>query len=497
METSGHNGFYLSAAHKSSGKTIVTIGICAVLRARQVSIQPFKKGPDYIDPLWLTQASGRDCINLDFHTQSHEQLISTFTDRCAENDFGIVEGNKGLHDGVAIDGSDSNAELAALLGLPVVLVLDTQGTTRGIAPLLLGYQHFDSRINLAGVILNRVAGPRHEQKLRDNIESHTDVSVIGVIPRDDQLRIDERHLGLTPNTEMCGGEKKIEAIKNIIESSVDLEFLTGLSSSRLIDASKSTTFSSPIKQSKTDPKTDFKTKFKTDSKADIKIGIPRDAAFGFYYVDDFNAFRQQGAELVFYDSLEDPELPDDIDGLFIGGGFPEVQMTELERNQSMRKSIFDYISNGGPTYAECGGLMYLGQSIAWHGGEAEMVGALPLRVTMEDKPVGRGYVRLKETCRSPWGELSESSQLIHAHEFHYSRVEVLDNNIEFAYEVERGWGFDGQHDGLIYKNVLASFCHLRSVGPVNWVEKFTRFIRNTRVQRIASADLNAKVRTAV
>ena len=216
---------YISAAHKSSGKTIVTLGLCAAIREKGLSVQPFKKGPDYIDPLWLGRASQAHCINLDFNTQSRTQITSSFLNSSLAADVAIVEGNKGLHDGVAIDGSDCNAELASLLSIPVVLVLDTQGTTRGIAPLLLGYQVFDKRINIIGVILNKVAGTRHEQKLRANVEAHTDIPVLGSIPRDERLLIDERHLGLIPSSEIQGADEKIESVKELVELNVDVDGL--------------------------------------------------------------------------------------------------------------------------------------------------------------------------------------------------------------------------------------------------------------------------------
>ncbi|MCY3769587.1 MAG: cobyrinate a,c-diamide synthase [Gammaproteobacteria bacterium] len=456
-------GFYLSAAHKSSGKTIVAVGICAALRERGVAVRPFKKGPDYIDPLWLTRAAHSPCINLDFNTQSVSQIRAAFFSMAEDAAVSIIEGNKGLHDGMSVDGSDSNAELAGLLNVPVILVLDTQGTTRGIAPLIRGYQQFDPRVNIAGVILNKVAGPRHEEKLCANIRAHTDLEVMGSISRNQHLNINERHIGLTPSNEIAHADTLIDRIRQVVGSCIDLDRLPGVP---------------PYRQSRGVP-----APATTYPASDVRIGIPRDRAFCFYYADDLESFRRHGARLEFFDTLEDETIPDHVEALFIGGGFPEVHMEALQNNASMRHAIAAFVAEGGPVYAECGGLMYLGQSIRWQGRTAKMVGALPLDVEMEAKPVGRGYVRLEETGHSPWGRLNGSSSDIHAHEFHYSRIRLLEEQNEYAYRVKRGWGMDGKHDGLVYRNVLASYAHLRHVAPVCWVSRFMDFVRETRKTR--------------
>ncbi len=457
-------GFYLSAARKSSGKTIVSIGICAALVARNRKVQPFKKGPDYIDPLWLSQAAGTHCYNLDFNTQSPEQIVRFFSRRSSGSDMVVIEGNKGLYDGVSIDGHDSNAALAKLLALPVVLALDTRGITRGIAPLLLGYQQFDPDIHFKGVILNRVAGSRHEQKLRTNIETYTDFQVIGSIPNDDRLLIDERHLGLTPSNEVDRTEVRIEAIRDVIEDSVDVDLLVPDKS-----GPRQAEFEKAAKRVMSGHKV-----------TEVCIGVPKDPAFGFYYADDLQAFSDNGAEIVHFSTIEDDGIPEGLDGLFIGGGFPEIYLDELNSNSAMRQSVLEFINADGPVYAECGGLMYLANSIRWNGRQVGMVGALPVDVVMEDKPVGRGYVKLRETGDSIWGGLVAADETIHAHEFHYSRVEITGDIDQFAFEVKRGWGLDGKRDGMVCKNVLAGFSHLRSTGGVDWVSRFVDFVRQCK-----------------
>jgi cobyrinic acid a,c-diamide synthase len=213
------------------------------------------------------------------------------------------------------------------------------------------------------------------------------------------------------------------------------------------------------------------------SERQLRIGIPRDAAFGFYYPDDLQALNDAGAELVFFDSLHDGELPE-VDGLFIGGGFPETHMHTLEQNASLRSAIKTFVESNKPVYAECGGLMYLARSLSWGTERCQMVGALPLDIVVEDRPVGRGYVSLQETGHLPWGTVLCTAQgAVPAHEFHYSRVENIEPGLEYAYRVTRGYGIDGQRDGIIYRNTVASYAHLRDVGPVCWAQKFVDFVR--------------------
>ncbi len=444
----------ISAAHKSSGKTTVSIGLCASLRRSGRTVQPFKKGPDYIDPLWLGQAAGRACYNLDFHTMGREEIRSLFARHMAHAGIGIIEGNKGLYDGLDLDGSNSNAALAALLGAPVVLVLDTRGMTRGVAPLILGYQAFDSRIRIAGVILNNVGGPRHESKLRRVIEHYTDVQVVGAVPHNPGVEIEERHLGLMPSNEAEAAQKRIDAIADHVGASVELERLLEIGATAPRFDGQPAPVGSPRP-----PR--------------VRIAIARDAAFGFYYPDDLEALRRCGAELLFFDTLTDRELPD-ADGLFIGGGFPETRMAALESNQEMRRAIRSFVDSGRPAYAECGGLMYLCRGLEWRGRRCEMVGVLPAEVKMHQKPQGRGYVRLCETAHHPWG--ARAGQVIQAHEFHYSGLERLDSELPFAYRVERGYGVDGRHDGLVYRNLLANYSHMRNVGGNRWAERFVEFV---------------------
>lgn len=449
----------LSAAHKSSGKTTITLGLCAALRERGLGVQPFKKGPDYIDPMWLSVAAGRSCYNLDFNTAKTQCIQDLFSIKAAQADISLIEGNKGLHDGLARDGSNSNAALAKLLGAPVVLILDTRGMTRGIAPLILGYQAFDTEINIAGIILNQVGGPRHESKLRDAVEYHTGLPVLGAVHKDTSLHIRERHLGLVPSNEAGSAGQTIRHIARTIGDQLDLDALLAVAA-------------------KAEPLPAASIPDITPAAApDVRIAIARDPAFGFYYADDLEAMAAAGAELVPINTLSDPKLPN-VDGLFIGGGFPEVHLKALEANESLRRSIHHAIENGLPAYAECGGMMYLSRSIRWDKESGDMVGIIPADSVMHDRPQGRGYVRVEDTGHGPWSIAHDSAGgAFSAHEFHYSRLENLDDDFEFAFRIKRGVGIDGQSDGIIYKNLLANYVHLRNGKDYRWTDRFVSFVR--------------------
>ncbi len=457
------SSIYISAAHKSSGKTTLSIGLARVLVERGLALQTFKKGPDYIDPLWLSAASGRACFNLDFYTQSRDEIAASFARHMQGREMALIEGNKGLYDGLDLDGGNSNAALAVFLGIPVVLVINCRGMTRGIAPLLQGYQAFDPQVHFGGVILNQVGGARHERKLREVVEYYTDLPVLGAVQADERLQIDERHLGLMPSNESDDTERIIRSLAQTVSQNIDVDHLIEIgraAGSPAVPTSPQNTSYSVSPQ-------------------DVKIGYARDRAFGFYYPDDLERMRELGVELIPFDTLEDETLPA-VDGLFIGGGFPETAMQALEANEGMRRAIAAFIEAGGPVYAECGGLMYLTRSLTWRGKRCRMVGVIPAETVMHDKPQGRGYVQLRDRGTAPWpaSALKRSDEVINAHEFHYSSLSGFEAGTgSFAYEVLRGTGIDGENDGYIYKNLLASYTHMRNVGGNDWVERFVAHVR--------------------
>ena len=448
---------FISAAHKSSGKTTITLGLAAALARRGLAVQTFKKGPDYIDPMWLALASGRPCRNLDFHLMSRDEILASFARHSRAADVSLIEGNKGLYDGLDLHGSNSNAALAALAGSPVVLVIDARGMTRGIAPLILGYQAFDPSLRIAGVILNNLGGARHEQKLRAVIAHYTNVEVIGAVPYDERVSIVERHLGLVPSNEDDSAAVTVARVRERVEQSVDLDRLLAIAGS----AAPLPEAAPPIA--------------KAPEGRRLRVGVARDAAFGFYYADDLEAFEEAGAKLVPVDMLWDEKLPA-LDALVIGGGFPETRMRELQANEALRRELAQAIEAGLPVYAECGGLMYLARSISWKGETARMVGVLPGDAVMRARPVGRGYARLEGTAEAGWLPAAPGEEIA-AHEFHYASLENLPPELRYAWRVTRGYGVDGARDGIVRGNVLASFCHLRGAGARGWVRPFVEFAR--------------------
>ncbi|HJO73867.1 MAG TPA: cobyrinate a,c-diamide synthase [Rhodospirillales bacterium] len=456
------NSLFLSALYKSSGKTTVAIGLAAALKARGTVVQPFKKGPDYIDPMWLGQAAGRDCRNLDFHTMTPDEITATFAAQAAGTDLALIEGNKGLYDGLDLEGQDSNAAMAAHLGAPVVLVIDTRGMTRGIAPVVLGYQAFGPELEIAGLILNQIGGARHEGKLRAAVEHFTDIPILGAIGRHPEMEITERHLGLVPTNEAGEAGKLINTIARIVADGVDLD--------RILAAARPATVAETVSATP------------AVGSRDLRIAIARDAAFGFYYPDDLEALERAGAELIPFDTLSDNRLPD-ADAVFFGGGFPETQAQALSANSSLRHDIKAALAAGMPAYAECGGLMYLARSLTCQGQRFDMVGAIPGDVVLHDRPVGRGYVVLDETDAAPWppaGGDDDGTPVLPAHEFHYASLENLPADTTFAYTVKRGYGIDGHNDGIVMGHLLAAFTHQRNVAQNPWAERFTDFVRSKK-----------------
>ncbi len=345
--------------------------------------------------------------------------------------------------------------MAKLLNLPVVLVLDTQGTSRGIAPLIHGYVGFDKDINFSGVILNKVAGSRHESKLISAVETYTDLPVLGSIYRHKDLEIEERHLGLVPNTEITESSSRyINGLKQVVKDGINLDFFT----------KKPNQINTAIT-------------IDTQSKVQLRIAIAKDSAFGFYYADDLAYFKQQGVELIEFNTLKDKVLPQNIDALIIGGGFPETHLNPLSSNVTLLNDIKQKIIAGLPSYAECGGLMYLCESIEYQDVTKKMVGLLPEQVIMHQKPQGRGYIKIQPTAEHPWQPAQEE---ISGHEFHYSSLKSEANSSIFAYSMIRGTGINHQYDGIVLHNLIANYCHLRQTDQCHWIDHFISFIHRIK-----------------
>ena len=450
----------ISAPHRSSGKTTLSIGLCVALAKAGHKVQPFKKGPDFIDPMWLTAASDRDCRNLDLFMMGDVEIMKSVQRNGAEADIAVVEGNMGLFDSIDVEGTGSTSDLARQLKAPVILVIDTRNMTRSIAPLVQGFTQFEPDINIAGVILNKVSGPRHEDKMRNVLERYCDIEVLGAIRTSPEIGIIQRHLGLQPAREALGSSEVIEQIEKIISESVDLDRVRAIAEAA---------------PALPDIKIDDSARHAQPA-VRVRLGVAQDRAFTFYYPENLEALGAAGAELVPFSPLVDTELPE-VDGLYIGGGFPEVFMDELEANSSLREQISTAAAAGMPIYAECGGLMYLSRRMSWKDESREMVGALPCDIVMHEKPGGHGYMKLAAIGDAGW---FRPGLIIKGHEFHYSEVTGLnDAETAFAYKVLRGNGVDGEHDGIIHGNILASYTHLHSLGSPGWAEGFVEFVKNS------------------
>ncbi|MEO5347522.1 MAG: cobyrinate a,c-diamide synthase [Magnetococcus sp. YQC-9] len=456
----------IAATRKSSGKTTLTLGLASALAERQLAVRPFKKGPDFIDPAWLTRAAGATCHNLDFHIMGRAAMLENFRRFAAGGDIALIEGNHGYYDGQDLEGADCGAALAELLQTPVLLIVDCKGASRGIAPLIHGHLDFPGGAWIRGIVLNNVASPRHEQRLRVALERYCPVPILGAIPRTRAVEIDERHLGLQPVAEGEAPLERIRTIRETITAHVDLDGILAIARQAPVwqpDFPVATT-PSPVASSISAPA----------GIQSVRVAMALDQATHFYYPENLEALRLAGVELLPFSMLRDRQLPDGIDGLYLGGGFPEVFMETLTANRPLLAQIRTQAKAGLPIFAECGGLMMLAEKITWGERQAEMIGALPIEVTVEKRPVGYGYMRIVGSERLAW---PGSGVEIPCHEFHHSRVTRVGDGVEFAFGVTRGFGVDGQHDGLKYRNILACYAHVHTQGAPGWADFLAEFWR--------------------
>ena len=427
-----------------SGKTLVTLGLCRAARERGLSVQPFKKGPDYIDAAWLGAASGRPCRNLDTFLMEPEIIVHSAAAAAAAADVAIVEGNRGLFDGVDSHGAHSTAELAKLLQAPVVLVVNVTKSTRTVAASVLGCCHLDPELNLAGVILNNVGTERQERVIREAIEEATGVPVVGAVRRlagDDPLP--GRHLGLVTTAEHPGLDRAIERCGEVIEGSVDLERLLTMARSApavAVQGRAAKATQPPL----------------------VTVGYVTDPAFSFYYPENLEALAAAGARLA-------PVTPDrvlpELDALYVGGGFPEVHAPRLAEARAFLESLRERVAAGLPVYAECGGLMLLAKELAVEGVTYPMAGVLDLRVEHTSRPQGHGYSVGRIDVENP---IFATGAELRGHEFHYSKVVSGEDAGRCVVALDRGTGIADGRDGIVVGDVWASYLHLHALGCPTW-----------------------------
>lgn len=443
----------LISSHKGgAGKTVFTIGLISTFRSLGFKLSAFKKGPDYIDAGWLSKISNIPCRNLDLFLFDEKDNLYSFYLGSKDSELAIIEGNRGLFDGLDVFGSCSTSKLAQLLKAPVILVLDCTKVTRSMAALVKGFLEFEKEVKIKGVVLNRIARTRHEDIIRKSIEFYTDVEVLGVIPKLKNLP-QERHLGLITSFEY-DESSFLEQLQSIIKENVNIN--------RLLEISKDVP-PLEIELPQIENVLDCK---------GLKIGVFRDEAFQFYYPENLEFLTKLGAELVFINSFKDRRLPE-VSGLYLGGGFPEVRAEELSENKELMKDVKTAVLEGMPVYAECGGLMYLGEKIIWEKKEYPMSKVLPITFIVEKYPQGHGYVIANVKEKNPYFELGN---FIKGHEFHYSKpVEVKFNDeMKFVFELEKGSGFDGKRDGILYKNLFATYTHIHIFSVKCWAINFLK-----------------------
>lgn len=468
----------ISADRSSSGKTTISMGLMAAFTSRGYKVQPFKVALDYIDPSYHTEITGRFCRNLDGYLMDESGIREIYFHACeAEGgaDLAIIEGVRGLYEGFeSLSDLGSTAQIAKILNCPVILVINARSITRSSAALVGGYKNFDPDVEIAGVILNNIGGRRHAEKAKEAIEHYTGVPVIGIIPRDPAMQISMRHLGLMPALEGRrrlgneGFETRLLGIENIIRTGIDLD--------RVLEIAESSKPLKPLEYRIFSPAGRCFTKGSTkgtdegfsSEKESPRIGVALDEAFNFYYRDNLDLLELAGVEIVYFSPVSDSCLPE-VDGLYIGGGYPELFAAELEANEAMRLAIKEASAAGMPIYAECGGLMYLTEKIStgvpgkgtYH--EASMpssthlmVGALPGHTVMgQTRVVSYNIGTLSRDCI-----IGKKGNTFKGHEFHHSEIQEIPDDAEFSITLSRGTGIKGKQDGLTVKNTLGSYAHL-------------------------------------
>ncbi len=434
-----------------AGKTIVSLGLVLLARRRGLSVAAFKKGPDYIDAAWLGWAAGRPAHNLDTFLMGPETVQASFARYGLPEAFNLIEGNRGLYDGVDAAGTHSTATLARLLAAPVVLVVSPAKATRTVAALVLGCQKLDPEVRLAGVILNRVSSARQEQVIRQAIEAATGIPVVGVLPRapSNELVVG-RHLGLVTPAEHPAIDQVGDNLLSLVGGGVDLEAILGIASSAPALAPPP---AAVPRRPAAGPR--------------VPIGHFSDSAFTFYYPENLEALEAAGADLVALSALENSPLPRNLAGLYIGGGFPETHGAVLSANRTLLADLKERAAQGLPIYAECGGLMLLAEAIRYEGRRYPMAGVLPFEVEVMPRPQGHGYALLTVDGPNPF--FSQGTRL-RGHEFHYSQVVLWGEPPPTACAVERGTGCFPGRDAVVAGNVWASYTHLHALATPEWAD---------------------------
>lgn len=443
--------FLIAGTHSGCGKTTITLGIMAALGKKGLQVQPFKCGPDFIDPTLHKLVTGQVSRNLDLWMCGHDFVKACFVKHGKENGISVVEGVMGLFDG----GESSSAALAKVLDLPVVLVVDARSTAESMAAVVKGFETLDPQVRIAGVIFNRVGSPRHLELLSTAVKKHCQTEILGYLPREANFTIPDRHLGLHMGDEAPISTRAIDHLATTVTKHINLDRLHAIS------GNKSALGIAPYTGSAS----------RAVDLHKVRVGIARDHAFCFYYEDNLDLLRNAGAEIIEFSPLADNKLPPGLDAIYLGGGYPELYAQQLSKNKDMRDAIKAWSTAGKPLYAECGGLMYLTEGIT----DTEnrffpLAGVYPVRARMKKGRVALGYRQALLVTDSIFGK---KGQKVRGHEFHYSEIDTMDNAIERLYYLD-----DGRQEGYMLKNTLGSYMHLHFGFSPEIVDNFVQKCRN-------------------
>jgi cobyrinic acid a,c-diamide synthase len=447
------------------GKTTVTLGLLETLRRRGLVVQPFKVGPDFIDPGFHALVAGRPSYSLDGWMCSREQVRATVARQAAGADLALIEGVMGCFDGRGGGGAESDegstAEIAKWLGAPVILVVDAVAMARSAGAVVLGFERFDPDLDLAGVVFNRVAGEVHWRWLRDSVTARCRAVPLGYLPSRDSLALPERHLGLVTAAERGLPGSFLDGLSDAMTASLDIGRLLALARS---DVAPAPAIPAPAARRR------------------VRIGVARDPAFQFYYPANFDLLRAAGAELVFWSPLRDAELPD-VDALYLGGGYPEAHAGELAANRPMREAVRAFSAAGGPVYAECGGLLYLAEALEDESGRLHpMVGLLPTIGRMVPKRLALGYAEVELTCGTPIGPAGTTAR---GHEFHASRIDPVPEWVPRAYSVRMSHEEAARAEGYLIDETLMSYLHLHFGSSRGLADHLVRHVSARRRRHVA------------
>ncbi|HBT96289.1 MAG TPA: cobyrinate a,c-diamide synthase [Desulfobulbaceae bacterium] len=463
-----HPAFVVAGVASGCGKTTVTLGLMAACVARGLRVMPFKCGPDFIDPGLHRLVTGRISVNLDLWMMGETAVRHSFHHRMQDAGIGIVEGVMGMFDG----GPSSCGMLAAFLGLPVILVVDVRSMAESAAAVVKGFESFHPGVSLAGVILNRIGSERHLRLATDSIQRHCQTEVMGHLPRTLEFSIPSRHLGLLTSDEAPISPENIGRLAAAVEKYIDLDAIWRLAQPKRQSMAAPVPTPSPGAARHPLPQEGERKSVHmpgTPTSRLCRIAVARDQAFCFHYEDNFELLRRAGAELVFFSPLNDKFLPENICGIYLGGGYPELHAAALSVNTAMRDSIRQFAANNGVIYAECGGFMYLCQGIAYDGQNHPMLGLYPVWARMNKTRAALGYreaISTASTCFGPPGTR------LRGHEFHYSEITPMPEHISRVYQFD-----NGHREGYSLGNILGGYLHLHFASNPAAARHFVEFCR--------------------